>query len=266
MFNFFSNIFNKIAAFFTSILVFLGIIPAPVVPQVKMTPVYQIAAIDNFRTVQGSCTDGKYVYISMISNVNNPDGRTPCKLIKVDTEKWETTLISENKYIDHANDMTYIDHAKSVYVVNNAPNYNNFTVVDPETLKITATGKRDYLMYGMEYIPQTDCYYFGVSSTYDLMVMNAQTSETQTLSLVNNGYTRQGISSDGEYIYCLYSDPNIIYKYDFNGVLQGKMELPIKENEAESLFFINSVMYVTYNIPGVGNGGVIYKVEDEIYS
>lgn len=267
--DFFSGIFTKISAFFTSVLVFLGIMPAPVVVHLPvMTPVYQIAAVEDFKTVQGSCTDGKYIYVSIISSTTDTDGRRLGKIIKIDSEKFETVLTSESKYVDHANDMTCVD--KNLYIVNNAPNYTTYTVMDCAKLTIKGTGTKEFNMYGIEYVPLTSRYYFGISASYDIMVQDTINNTQTKISLQNNGYTRQGIASDGEYLYCLYSDPNIIYKYDFDGNFMGKMTLSVKENEAESLFFINGQMYVVYNIPGVPNGtpccGTIYKVDDIQFS
>lgn len=258
----FTMILEKIWAFILAILTMLGIITGPdPEPTPMQTLVMSISAMDNVRTVQGACTDGTYVYLTIM----DPDSPVPvpARIHKIDPAAWTIVATSGECSMDHANDMTWNSLKNELLICNNNPNYRRVTVVDPVTLTVQGTLELPEGVYSIVYVGDKDCYYAGVSGGYEIVELDSSFRETGRFQGQTNTFTRQGIASDGEFLYCLYHEENCIWKYDFEGNYLGSFSLPIQENEPESIFFLNGVMYVCYNVPGKGNGGMIYKIENQ---
>ena len=291
MLEFFQNFFDKITAFFTSILIALGIMSAPVEP-VKPTQTevctfavqqYDSENNKNCYAVEGGCSDGTYVYVSMIDvsveNETVAEGeeakKVPCKIVKINASDWKTVSVSDTLYIDHANDMTYNSKTKKLVIANNKPNYSTVTIVNPETLQVEETKQLlNYInldteqnpvpvkIYSITYNEASDCYFCGISNTCNFAVLDSEFKLLRTFDGVSVTYTRQAAANDSNYVYSIFYKPNCIYKYDFEGGYQGVFTLPVTTNEAEFVFFIGEKMYVGYNILSSSQGGIIYSVEN----
>ena len=259
--------FQILISFFMSILSLFGLFGQKE-PEMKMTKVGVIPSYENVRTVEGGCTDGTYIYQTLI-DPKAEDGNVPCRLVKISAATMQTVKVSGELRIDHANDITYNSSTRELIVCNNKPNYSTLTLVDPDTLEIKSTRDISSKVYSVVYVGDGDFYYAGISNTYTVVEMNSNFEVTGTFDMINNGFTRQTIDTDGEYIYAVYYKENYIYKYDTNGNYEGKCALPVTENEAENIFFIGDTMYVTYNILTPGSdgeaGGYIYKLENAKY-
>ena len=248
------SFFKIIISLFTSLLTFLGIITGQN-EEIIQTVVCEIPAQGEVRTVQGACQDGNFIYISQI----NSSG-TDARIIKYNLS-FELVSISENLALDHANDLTYCAQTNEIAVSNNEPNFTTVTFVNADTLTVTKSVGLSEPLYAIEYVGDENCYYTGISYTYKIVKYNENFEKISEIPLFDNGLTRQGIAINGDKIYCVYSGENSIYQYDFSGSLIKSVTLPESDNEAESLFFLNDTPYVVYNIPGTGNGGIIYKLE-----
>jgi len=237
-------------------------------PEITMTKVGVVPAFENVKTVEGGCTDGTYIYQTLI-DAKAEDGAVPCRIVKISAATMKTVKVSEELNIDHANDITYNSKTKELIVCNNKPNYTTLTFVNPDTLEITGTRQITSPVYSVVYVGSNDFYYAGISRTYTVVEMDANFNVTGEFGMVDNGYTRQTLDTDGQYIYAVYYKENSIYKYDTGGNYIGKCALPVTENEAENIFFIGGTMYVTYNLLSADSngetGGIIYKLENAKY-
>ena len=260
------SFFEKLSAFFLAFLAALGIgNVTPEEPAISQTTVFSIGIYDTIRAVEGGCTDGRYVYQILIDPDAEKDA-TPCKILKIDSTDWKTVTVSETLNIDHANDVTYDSTQNLLLVSNNIPNYTTVTAVDPLTLTVKSTYTLPQKIYSIVYVGSKDCYYAGISKTYNIVQFSKNFEELGTIEGINSGYTRQGIESDGAYLYCIFYKENTIYKYDFEGNYQGRCVLPDTANEAENMFFLGGNLYVGYNIIGKTTGGFIAKVENAKYT
>ena len=266
--NFFEVIaafFKNIAAVFTAILVALGIMtPKPEEPKISQTTVAVIEPFGSIRTVEGGCTDGRFVYQILI----DPDAQSdvPCRLVKIDIQNWKVTEASEELKMDHANDMTYDETNNLLVVSNNKPNFTTITFVDPSNLTVRGTKTISRKIYSIVYVGSEKCWYAGISNSCDIVRFDENFKELGVIDNPENNYTRQSLGSDGEYLYSLFYNPNIIFRYDLKGNPQGYAVLPDYENEAENIFFIEGAMYVGYNIIKADAGGFIARIDNAKFS
>lgn len=255
--------FKSFAAIFTAILTALGIMSPekpPEVPKVTQTTVIAFEPFEQIRTVEGGCTDGTYIYQIMI----NPDAEeteVPCRIIKINPEKWQVVEASDELRIDHANDMTYDEENKLLVISNNKPNYTTITFVDPVKLEIKGTKTLARKIYSIAYVGTGKCWYAGISNSCDIVRYDEDFNALGVIDNPENKFTRQSLGSDGEYLYSLFYNPNIVYKYDMQGNPQGYAVLPDTVNEAENIFFFGGAMFIGYNIMKPDAGGFIARID-----
>ena len=264
----FLSFFRNFAAIFTAILTALGIMSPekpPEVPKISQTTVIAFEPFEQIRTVEGGCTDGKYIYQIMI-NPDAEENEVPCRILKINPEKWQIIEASDELRIDHANDMTYDEENKLLVISNNKPNYTTVTFVDPEKLEIKGTKTLDRNIYSIVYVGSAKCWYAGISKSCDIVKYDEDFNALGVIDNPENNYTRQSLGSDSEYIYSLFYNPNIVYKYDMQGNPQGYAVLPDTTNEAENIFFFGGEMYIGYNIMKTNAGGFIAKIENITFS
>lgn len=263
------EILQKISAFIISLFTFLfsGVNPFnPPEPPVTLTQtsVVSIEKIGGCRVMEGGCTDGKYIYVSLLDPEIEEDP-VSC-ILKIDPSSGETVKSAENLHIDHANDMTFNSSTGEIIICNNMPHRNIISFMDPESLEIKRNITIDTEIFSIEYIPSENCYYCGIANSYNYSKFNADFEILENYTGIDNGFTRQSMTLYGTDTYHLYYKKNCIYRYDSSGRCTGTMDLPVQQNEAENLFFINDVLYVSYNILGAANGGEIYKVENLVFN
>ena len=163
--------------------------------------------------------------------------------------------------LDHANDMTYDEENRLLVVCNNKPRYTTITFVDPDTFEIKGTKTLDKRIYSIAYVGSDKCWYAGISNSADIVRFDENFAELSIIDNPENSYTRQSLGTDGTYLYSLYYNPNIVYRYSLTGEPQGHIVLPDANNEAENIFFISGQMYVGYNILGSA-GGFVARIEN----
>lgn len=269
MFEGLKRIVAAIVAFFTALFGGGGKLPYVPISNATQTIVMRINPINGIRQFEGACCDGEYVYINMINPAK--DSKQGSVIVKIDPsgDSWKSVLVSkEMTQLNHANDMTYDPRIDLLMVSNNAPNYTLVSAVYRDTLEYKAGMTIEHPLYSLCYYgtPEKGRYLAGISGTYTIGSYDGKFDTIETFDGINSGYTRQSLATDNEYLYFLFSGPNCIYKYTIDGQYIGRSMLPDPEKadfefEAEGIFFYNDKMYVTYNIPGAGNGGIICRVD-----
>lgn len=261
IFNLLLTFFKSLASVFSAILAAFGLLTPEKPPEnpVVITPVAVFSSYDNIRTVEGGCTDGRYVYQVLI-DTDAETGSVPCKIVKIDSSDWSTVAVSEELNIDHANDMTYDEANKLLVVCNNKPNYTTITFVDPATLKVTGIKTLGTRVYSIAYVGSEKCWYAGISNSADIVRFDENFKETGVIDNPENIYTRQSLATDGTYLYSLYYNPNTVFRYSLTGEPKGHIVLPDTANEAENIFFLGGKMYVGFNILGPA-GGFVARID-----
>ncbi len=269
----FLAVFQAIAAFITGLF---GTSSTPITPisgktTASQSIVMKIGAIDKIRQFEGACSDGEYVYQIMIEPSSSTGGDEKAVVLKIDPKTWTLAENGRSEMLtelNHANDITYDPRIKLLMISNNAPNYTLVSALYPDSLQYKAGMTIEHPLYSLAYVDtgSTSYYYAGISGTYNFGEYNGAFDTIKTFKGIDNGYVKQSIETDNQYLYCLFSDSNCIYKYDFSGNYLGRCFLPNPESglnsyEAEGIFFHGGKMYVSYNILGKNNGGVICKID-----
>ena len=207
------------------------------------------ASMSRYATVQGSCSDGRYAYFAAQSGSTS--------LIKYDTKTFKKVGLSGSMYaLGHANDMTYNSKENIIAVANNAPDFDTVTIVDPDTLKIISAVKLELKIYSIAYSEAEDCYFVGISGTYDFARLDCDFKLIKKYKGVNTGYTRQGCECDDNYIYFSQSGGNnIIVIYDHSGKYVCTVSIA-HSDEIENIFRVGSDYYMTLHY----YGNYLYRV------
>lgn len=231
---------------------------------ITQTGVVKIEKNGGCRIVEGGCTDGKYIYVSLLNP--KPEDDPASVILKINPADGSTVAKSGLLHIDHANDMTYNSSTGEIVICNNIPRRKLITFLDPAALEIKRTIETATEIFSIEYMPEEDFYYCGIASTYDYAKFTKDFELTEKYTGIDNGCVRQSMTHRGTDTYHLYYKTNCIYRYDASGKCTGTMTPPIQQNEAENLFFIGDVFYVVYNFLGEDNGGAVYKVENPAFN
>ncbi len=196
------------------------------------------AGMNEFATVQGGCTDGRYAYFA-VQQANTT-------ILKYDMKTWKLADKAEKmNSLGHANDMTYNQKLDRIFVANNGPDYHILTVLDPDTLKKVGTVKLKLEVYGIAYNPEKDIYVVGISGGYQFALLNSDFKVIKKFKGKNTGYTRQGCDCDQNYIYFSQSGgDNIVAVYDYNGKYVDSVSIGHK-HEVENIFHVGSYFYTT---------------------
>lgn len=207
----------------------------------------------DYRIMEGACTDGTYAYYAVL---NTKDGC--CSIIKYSLDTWNEVARADNLKIDHGNDITYDKDRNCLVVCHNAPNRNMISFVDTETLKVTKTFKISLDIHSITYNESTKQYAVGISSGFRFAILDKDFKVLKTFNGVTPESTvRQGMDSDDKYLYFIYSYPNAISIYDWDGKHHGIFSLDdiAQEYESENIFHINDTLYIGYNY----KHGTVYK-------
>ena len=222
----------------------------------------QLAVLDRYtdadsilyKVPQGSCTDGTYIYLAMNNDVSSGYKTV---IHKIDPKTGAVIDTSDSFSAGLSNDMTYNAKTKQIVIAHNKNEPRKLTVLDAETLAYvnTVTLSRD--IFSITYDSVQDCYFAGLSGTYDVAKLNASFEIVETLAGYNSGDTKQGCDCDGTYLYCLQSATNSISIYKTNGVFVAHIDLPVVgENTAQSICHIGNTFYIGYNDSAAG--GILY--------
>ncbi len=242
---------------------------APVSGVTEEGKYFNLKAVDDYRVMQGGCTDGKYVYLIL----NDPNGRmdgdewVPLSLLfKVDMDGWEIVKTSEPLEVDHANSITYNAKLGQLILAHGeshgkgAP--NDISFLDPDSLEILDRRSLEQKIYAISYCEARDQYVVGIQGTPDLAVLDAEFDETDYFE-GHKVLGNQNIDCDEKYIYVGNSGvgtkragTEVVKVYGWDGAYKGIFRLG-SVSEQEALFHVGEDYYVTFYTAG----GRVYRVE-----
>ena len=247
----------------------------------------------NWTGMQGGYFDGTYFYQTFIKYCySNPgevyDAGNIVKIVKYDVSGDEPILVKESEpfgypgyseSLYHANDIT-IDSDGNLLVV------NGYEVIKLNPTDLSYVGKVVCVksLYGIDYNQSKEQYVLGIGGTTGFLT--ADTVDDWKILIATapsgiseaNAYTKQGLSSDGEYVYCLYygngvdktdgtgntkltSDAVIVY--DLQGNFVTFIEVNFGNEEPENISVVNGDIYVT-TATGSSAPANLYKVTNLI--
>ncbi len=209
--------------------------------------------------VQGSCSDGKYLY-QMLNN--DKSSKYVTTLVKIDLNTKEIVLTAEGLKTGVTNDITYNSKTKQIIVVHNRPEAKEISIFDSETLTLVLRKLITYSIYGIAYDSVNDCYWAGISGGYNFVCLDTNFEKIGDICVgKRTGYSKQGMDCDGTYIYFLQSATNSIVIYKKDGTFAGIISLCDIDNSAQSICHVGDVFYIGHNVSSAG--GIIYKMSIE---
>lgn len=221
----------------------------------------------DFRVAQGSCTDGKYIYIVLENQNTGGAGYKKeshyCKIVKLDAKTLKTVKTSEPLLLDHGNCCTYNADTNEIAVVHNAPNKSYLSFVDADTLELKRTDKNSFIiMYSVAYNTRYKKYVMGIAETYNYAVYSSYPKKPKKYTGYNTGYTKQGMDCDDKYVYFVLYNKNVIVVQDWEGGYIKTIDITGVYDEPEDIFFIGEQMYMT-SFRGRAGGANIYRLDFE---
>lgn len=177
----------------------------------------QISQGDTTYSMQGGAIKGNYLYWTMTK------GDSTSRIYKYDI-----TNASIDSYVDgsygHAGDLTYNSNEDLLVTLYGQTSTTSFYFLSPSDMSLQATkalsttGER---VGAIAFNPRTNGYIFELSANgnwtnYHFAKADANLNILETYTAIKNGYLLQGIECDGEYVYALYANPNVIIVYDMD--------------------------------------------------
>jgi hypothetical protein len=210
--------------------------------------------------LQGSTTDGKYIY-SIYWNKRNDK----CIVVKFNLKTKKRIRSSRPLKLYHGNDIAYNPYTRLLYTVDNEEKPYRITIVNPITL--TICGKVDVQMpetlEGVEpdYIPFIDRfvgitydssrrqYALRVSGFNDFIITDEAFTPLRYITASKEYDIRpQTIDCDQDHVYVTMDKEgsyNIIAVYNWEGIFQYQIRIPLKY-EIQSICHIGSYHYATF--------------------
>ena len=212
------------------------------------------------KVLQGSATDGTYVYF-LINNDVKSNYTSSLYKYEIATGKIVATL--DGFKMGQSNDMTYNSKTNELIVVQNSPS-NILTVIDAATLTVKEDVSIASNLISLAYDEIRDCYYaVARTNPYTVARLDAEFNYVEALALdPQTGYSRQTLDTDGEYIYMLQSAANTLFVYRVDGSFVGMSYLLPAIDTAQSICHFGDTFYIGYNVSSAG--GTVYAVEVEI--
>lgn len=221
---------------------------------------------DDFIVAQGACSDGTYGYFALCDTNARIDGEfmEAAKIMKIDMATMETVAISEPLRTCHSNGMTYNSKTNKLLVVHNKPEFQNISIVNPDTLVVEEVVTIDRYIQSIGYSAERDQYVVRMSGNWNFAVLDAQFNEVRYVETgVTTPLGSQCMTCDDQYIYMLDSGVTKMpgYEcftvYDWDGNYLGVYRIPSVQ-ESEAIIIHNGEFYLTFfNNPG----GRLYKLE-----
>lgn len=174
-------------------------------PSDKATRLYYVA--------QGCATDGENGYFILINKVTSKGS------------VWKRTLTDFSEVstvyklpVDHGNDAAYNSKKHQLVVVNNDPNKDTLTIINPDTLELIEQVKLPYKAYAISYNAAKNQFLIGISGSFDSYITDGEFNIIKRIPGIDTGLTKQGMDSDDTYIYFPQwdsdKDENFIIVYD----------------------------------------------------
>ena len=221
---------------------------------------------DDFVVAQGACSDGTYGYFALCDTSAMIDGKfmEAAKIMKIDMTTWETVAVSEPLRTCHSNGMTYNSKTNKLLVVHNKPEFQNISIVNPDTLVVEKVVTIDRAIQSIGYSAARDQYIVRMSGNWNFAILDADFNEVKYVETgVYTPLGSQCMTCDDEYIYMLDSGVTKMpgYEcftvYDWEGNYLGVYRIPSVQ-ESEAIIIHNGEYYLTFFN---GNGGRLYKLE-----
>ena len=221
----------------------------------KQKQVLVVPRVNEFRIMQGGCTDGKYCYFAMNNNDVN------AIICKYDMKTWKLVKRSLSLPIDHSNDICYNPDTGKLIVVHNAPNRNKISIVDPDTLTIDKTMTIGHQIFSMSYNQSRKQYVIGLSGGQNFAILDENFQNPKIYHVKSTGYTTQGVECDDDFIYFVQYNQNVIMIYNWSGKLVTRVDLGISlSEEPENISLVDNKFIIACNNSS-WTGGVVYEVE-----
>ncbi len=229
---------------------------------VNMNELYTIkthkdASGNNCRIVQGACTDGDYLYTCLNDGASSGAVTT---IVKTELITGKVVAKYEGIMIDHANDLTYNPKTNEILACHNSPNNQLISIFDAETMEYKRTVTIRHNIYAIEYDEYEDCYWVGISGCYDFVRYDSELKKYgNQIRGYSNGFTKQGMDADENYIYFVLYNTNCIAVYNKQGEYIRQIDLPVTNGEPENISHVGDLFYIGYNNPS-WTGGIVYEV------
>ncbi|MBR4061657.1 MAG: hypothetical protein IKK01_01190 [Clostridia bacterium] len=210
------------------------------------------------RIIQGACTDGEYLYTCLNDGASSGAVTT---IVKTELVTGNVVAKYENIMIDHANDLTYNPKTKEILACHNSPRNQLISIFDAETMEYKETKTIRHQIYSIEYDEFEDCYWVGISGSYDFVRYDGKLKKYDTqIHGFENGFTKQGMDADDKYVFFVLYKTNCIAVYNKEGEYIRQIDLPVTKGEPENISHVGDTFYIVYNNPS-WTGGIVYEVK-----
>lgn len=211
-----------------------------------------------YSSAQGSCSDGKYLYLMMN---NNNSSNYLSSLHKIDLATGKTVQTVDKLDVGSANDMTYNSKTGQIVIATSEPDKYSIVVMNANTLKVVKDVKINLAIYSIAYDAQKNGYWLGISDSYNFAFVDASFKQVGSTYTGNNtGYTKQSTECANGVIYFLHSNQNAIVIYENDGSFATTSTLSsINSASAQSICYANGYFYIGCYVNGTGC--VIYKAQ-----
>ncbi len=211
----------------------------------------------NCRIIQGGCTDGEYLYTCLNDGASSGAVTT---IVKTELITGKVVARYENIMIDHANDLTYNPKTNEILACHNSPNNQLISIFDAETMAYKETKTIRHRIYAIEYDEALDRYWVGLSGCYDFISYDSELKKFgEYYRGYSNGFTKQGMAADDNYLYFVLYKTNCIAVYTKEGDYVRQIDLPVTKGEPENISLVGNLFYIVYNNPS-WTGGIVYEV------
>ncbi len=209
------------------------------------------------RVVQGSCTDGTYLYVALNDGRDNTR-KSVSAICKYELSSGKLVATYDKLNVSHCNDMTYNHDTGELIIVHCMPDGNIISIFDSQTMQLKEKKPLKLHIYAIAYDPYEKCYWAGVSVDYKFAKLDLSFERIGTSYVgFDSGYVKQGMDVDSKYLYFVQYDQNTIQVYTKDGQYLRQIDLPVTEQEAESICHVGDVFYISYyTFP---QGGKIYR-------
>lgn len=221
---------------------------------------------DGYTVAQGACSDGTYGYFLQANPSGNINGefKEACKIIKVDMRTWEIVQESEPLDVCHGNGMGYNSKTNKLVVSHNKPEFQNISVIDPETLQVERVVTIDRNIQSISYNEKRDQYVVRISGNWNFAILDADFNEVRYCQTgITTPLGSQCMLCDDDYIYLLDSGvtkmPGVecFTVYNWEGDYLGVYRIPAVQ-ETESIILYHDKYYLTFFN---GSGTRVYELQ-----
>lgn len=214
----------------------------------------EFPSLNGYKTVQGGCCSGKYIYEIMRNSTDNISA-----LYVINPKTWTVVNKKENLQTDHGNDMCYNSKTNEVIILHGDPNKNLLSFFDADTLEYHKTVDVKDLLFSIDYDASQDCYYAGRAGAEAYIKFSSSFNVLDVYEMSNNDYTQQGMFLSGDKLHFIFWKENSLRIYNKNGGFVEEYKLPVSFAEPENGFVIDGEYYIVYNKADY-TGGLIYKL------